>query len=254
MAGRGAEQLNEFLEESTVRIGFALDKSALKERSVEEIKEIIKSENPEARKGQINSWASQLYKFLHEMSKGDRVLVYEFGTRLYHVGEVVSEPSYENRDVLPYTRKVKWIGVVSRDQLSTSARNSLGAILTLFEVNELVQKEIEAALTGKDLSEEPAAEEEEIHEYGDEVIEQAKEFLKDKILKLDWEQAQELVAGVLRAMGYRTRVSATGPDRGKDIVASPDGLGLEEPRIHVEVKHRKGQMGAPEVRAFVGGL
>lgn len=64
----------------------------------------------------------------------------------------------------------------------------------------------------------------------------------------------ELVAGLLRAMGYKTHISAKGPDRGRDIIASPDGLGLEEPRIVVEVKHRDGTMGADKVRGFVGGL
>jgi len=65
---------------------------------------------------------------------------------------------------------------------------------------------------------------------------------------------QALVAAILRAMGYKTRVSPAGPDKGKDVVASPDGLGLEEPRIKVEVKHRKAQMGAQDVRSFLGGL
>ncbi len=64
---------------------------------------------------------------------------------------------------------------------------------------------------------------------------------------------QHLVAGVLRAMGYRTTVAEAGPDRGVDIFASPDGLGLEEPRIFVEVKHRAAQMGSKEIRSFVGG-
>jgi restriction system protein len=64
---------------------------------------------------------------------------------------------------------------------------------------------------------------------------------------------QDLVAGILRAMGYRTTVAKAGPDRGVDIFASPDGLGLREPRIFVEVKHRQAQMGAKEIRAFLGG-
>ncbi|MCM2266461.1 MAG: restriction endonuclease, partial [Elusimicrobiales bacterium] len=81
------------------------------------------------------------------------------------------------------------------------------------------------------------------------------EFIKDRILELDWEDAQELVAGILRAMGYKTRVSPKGPDLGKDIVASPDGLGLEQPRIRVEVKHRpRQQIGAPDIRSFIGAL
>jgi restriction system protein len=64
---------------------------------------------------------------------------------------------------------------------------------------------------------------------------------------------QELVAGLLRAMGYKTRVSPSGSDRGKDIVASPDGLGFEDPRIVVEVKHRTAAMGSQEIRSFLGG-
>jgi restriction system protein len=63
----------------------------------------------------------------------------------------------------------------------------------------------------------------------------------------------KLVAGILRAMGYKTRISTKGADRGVDIFASPDGLGLQEPRIFVEVKHRVEPTGAPDVRAFLGG-
>jgi len=55
-------------------------------------------------------------------------------------------------------------------------------------------------------------------------------------------------------MGYRTRVASPGPDRGTDIIASPDGLGLEQPRIRAEVKHRAGSVGAPMLRSFTGGL
>jgi restriction system protein len=80
------------------------------------------------------------------------------------------------------------------------------------------------------------------------------EFIKDKVIELDWEEMQDLVAGVLRAMGYKTRVSPSGSDdRGKDIVASRDGLGFEDPRIIVEVKHRQAAMGSQEIRGFLGG-
>ena len=54
-------------------------------------------------------------------------------------------------------------------------------------------------------------------------------------------------------MGYKTRVSPSGADRGKDIIASRDGLGFEDPRIVVEVKHRQNSMGSPELRSFLGG-
>ena len=74
-------------------------------------------------------------------------------------------------------------------------------------------------------------------------------------MKLSWEEMQELVAGLLRAMGYKTIISPAGPDKGKDIIASPDGLGLEDPKILVEVKHRSNSsMGAPQIRNFMGVL
>lgn len=80
------------------------------------------------------------------------------------------------------------------------------------------------------------------------------EFIKDKVAHLDWEEMQELVAGLLQAMGYKTRISPSGPDQGKDIVASPDGFGFESPRIVVEVKHRiTNPMGSQQIRSFLGG-
>ena len=71
--------------------------------------------------------------------------------------------------------------------------------------------------------------------------------------RISWEQMQELVAGLLRAMGYKTKVSPPGSDLGRDIVASPDGFGLEQPRIVVEVKHRNQTIGSQEIRSFLGG-
>jgi len=70
---------------------------------------------------------------------------------------------------------------------------------------------------------------------------------------LDWSDLEDLLAGLLRAMAYKTRVSPAGADRGKDILASPDGFGSEAPRIVVEVKHRQGAIGSQAIRSFLGG-
>ena len=86
-----------------------------------------------------------------------------------------------------------------------------------------------------------------------EYVSQSEQLIEDKIASLDWQELQELVAGILRSMGFRTRVSGTGPDRGVDVFASPDGLGLAEPRIFVEVKHRAERVSSQMIRAFLGG-
>lgn len=64
-----------------------------------------------------------------------------------------------------------------------------------------------------------------------------------------------MVAGILRAMGYKTKISPAGSDRGKDVEASPDGLGLTDPHIVVEVKHREGgTIGSQDLRSFIAAL
>jgi restriction system protein len=88
----------------------------------------------------------------------------------------------------------------------------------------------------------------------DDIESQAHELIDDQIASLDWEQLQELVAEILIAMGFRAETSDRGPDRGVDVTASPDGLGLNEPRVFVEVKHRKGtRISADQIRSFIGG-
>jgi len=87
-----------------------------------------------------------------------------------------------------------------------------------------------------------------------EALERAHEYRKDAINALSPSQMEEFVACILRGMGYRAKVSPPGADRGCDIEASPDGLGLETPRIRVEVKHRIATMGAPDLRSFIGAL
>ncbi len=83
--------------------------------------------------------------------------------------------------------------------------------------------------------------------------EEAFEIVKDRINKLDPEDMERLVAGLLRAMGYKTRLTDPGPDRGVDVLASPDGLGFESPRIVAEVKHRTSTIGSQDIRSFFGG-
>lgn len=253
MPGRAATYAKDFVEDKVIRIGFLSDPTVIG-AAQEAITDKIATAHPEATPRQVTTWANQLHKFVNEMSTGDRVLIFDPGTRLYHIAEVLSDTQFDSKHELPYTRNVSWEGTVSRDDLSVTSRNALGAILTLFSVNDDVRKDIDTILAGGKVEVSDNAEDEVIGNEGEEVAEKSLEYMKDKIQRLDWEEMQELVAGLLRAMGYRTNVSPAGADRGKDIVASPDGLGLEDPQIHVEVKHRKGAMGAPEIRSFMGGL
>ena len=65
---------------------------------------------------------------------------------------------------------------------------------------------------------------------------------------------QDMVAALLRAMGYHTPfIAPKGKDGGIDIIAYVDPLGAQMPRIKVQVKHKpETSIGASDVRALLG--
>jgi len=66
---------------------------------------------------------------------------------------------------------------------------------------------------------------------------------------------QDLVAALLRGMGYHTPfIAPKGKDGGIDITAYRDPLGTQSPRIQVQVKHRGSSATAQEVRQLIGLL
>lgn len=219
----------------------------------------ISEQNPGGKALSLKVGAWQTLRFLTEVKLGDLIVTYDRDERLYLLGEVVSGYVFVDEPRIAHARKVKWTRKAPRDALSLEAKNALGAISTLFLVREEAAQELIAHAVPLDAS--PASlpppasppTPEAIADLRQQTVDQSEELIEDRIDRLDWEQMQHLVAGILRAMGYKARVSPAGPDRGYDIFASPDGLGLEDPRVFVEVKHRAGRMGSKEIRSFLGG-
>jgi restriction system protein len=212
---------------------------------------------PDWHKQKIALCAGQVFRFAFEMQKGDRVLTYDPSRRVYLVGTIEGDYDFSDDLVgdLSNVRRVKWDDEVSRDLLSVSSKNVLGAISTLFTLTGEAAEDVENALAGTPGPEstDQTAQTTEEEDLLKDIQARALEFVKDRVNRLDWDDAQELVAGLLRAMGYKTQISPSGPDRGKDIVASPDGFGFESPRIVVEVKHQRQTMGSQDIRCFLGG-
>ena len=262
-AGRRSVYASEFLSQNMVAIGWPEAGDYVAVRSKDELTRLVKAGYPDRTERQTEVSVNQIWRFLKTVHPGDTVLTYDPATRLYHLGRIEGEPKYRPDDIpsLPVQRAVSWNTSVSRDDLSLRAKGKLGAILTLFLVEEQTAKELEAIASGAPIVEPRFVAtltdgEEDVEASVDpfeNLHEQAIERIKDRLLSLDWDEMQEMVASLLRALGYRTLVSPSGPDRGKDIVASRDGFGFEPPRIVVEVKHRRGAMGAPEIRSFLGG-
>lgn len=111
----------------------------------------------------------------------------------------------------------------------------------------------------------PEPEDAEAEDVGDEdvsaaaTIEEAEESawaeVEAHLARMNPYDFQSLVAGLLRGMGYHVSwVAPPGPDRGVDVIAHLDPLGIERGRIKVQVKRRADRISVPEIRSFLAVL
>lgn len=259
-AGRGGVYASDWLEHGVIGIGWDFDGADIAAMNREQIRAAYGLSHPGDSKGKVAAGVGQVYRFAHDMTTDSTVVMYDPESRLYHLG-VITGPCVAvcDMDGVTYTRDVKWGETAPRDVLSPSSKNSLGGIQTIFAVSDEVMADLTNAARDKSVvaSNDPAIDDNDAtndEETLAATYDNGIELIKDRVNQLDWEDMERLLAGLLKAMGYCARVMPKGPDGGRDVVASPDALGLESPRIVAEVKHRKGAMGAPAVRAFIGGL
>lgn len=86
--------------------------------------------------------------------------------------------------------------------------------------------------------------------------ENANSGLRNFIISKNPYEFQDLVAGLLDAMGYHiSDIAQRGPDGGIDIIAYTDPLGTKQPRIIVQVKHRPNDsIASDEIQKLSGTL
>ena len=255
-AGRGGIYAADWLNRGLVGIGWDFGATDIASMSREQIRSGYAIKHPNDSKNKLAAAVGQIYRFAHDMEQGSTVVMYDPATRLYHIGTIAGpcKPATDIEEAT-FTRAVKWKQTAQRDALTTSSKNSLGGIQTIFSISDEVVADLKSASKSEtssqpDETEDDAADDDARAATYDNGI----ELIKDRVNQVGWEDMERLVAGLLKAMGYCARVTPKGSDGGRDVVASPDALGLESPRIVAEVKHRKGAMGAPAVRSFIGGL
>lgn len=252
----GGKRYDDFRDLTAVGIGFPeIAELAYSGASRKALLTAYSEVRPGIKQHSAMSAASQVYRFVNEIGVGDLVVTHSPTNRRYLVGTVRAACTYQPDRTnlgMDLSRPVDWLPIeVDRDRLTVGTRNSLGSVMTVFKLPDSASAELLAAATGAPVQ----VAEPEIDTKAEDPLEDfeavAFERIKDQVNQLDWADLQELVAGILRAMSYKTQVSPPGSDLGRDILASPDGFGFEQPRIVVEVKHRKGSMGSQEVRSFL---
>lgn len=253
-AGDNNELLPIWQSKNIISIGWKALGDARKYSSREALIQRANQIYSEEKPGTRIQWASQVWKFSNEITINDRIITYEKDAREYLIGTVTGEYEYNPsiHAYYPNIIQVKWDKKrLSRDILSQGAKNSLGAISTVFRVDDW-GSEFETLIEGKvvNLKSDPDDNDPEFN--NEDFIQQAKSMVEDAIDRLDPWQMQDLVAGILQAMGYQVRVSPKGPDGGVDILAHKDAFGFEQPIIKVQVKHRNDKSSAPEIQQLLG--
>ncbi|HMB53743.1 MAG TPA: restriction endonuclease, partial [Thermoanaerobaculia bacterium] len=239
-AGRGSAYVDRFRDENRVMIRFGDLPDFELDVDKQELKRRYARVRPQASPAKVANVVGQVLRFVREIEVGDWMATYDADRREYLLGHVASEARRgDPESEFSWYREVSWTRHVSRDALTQPTRNTLGSTLTLFQVDGAAAREIDRRAVPLDVplsdvmektppgdeDEEGVAESEE-----DDVAARAEALIEDRLVRLAWDEIQELVGGLLRAMGYQTEIAEPGPDRGVDIFASPDGLGLEEPR------------------------
>ena len=255
-AGNDNELVEEFESRSLVAVGWSELGDVSDVRSYDEMKARFNAtdEYSEHNNRRIAQNAGQVNRFALEMEIGHLVLTYDKTEREYLIGEVTSDYEWKPGDhppKYPHVRRVEWKDTVSRDEFTTSTKNTLGSTLTVFSLDDCLD-EITTVLSGEK-PEEPEEDEDTVP-FVDEVENQADELISDILANMDPYVFEELVAAVLRAMGYHAKKTRDSQDRGIDVIAHPDSLGFEEPYIKVQVKRQQAKVGSPDMRAFTGTL
>lgn len=247
---------NLFLQKDVIAIGWKEigDLSKI-EAERDAFKEKYAQVYPNAKKGSIANGAGMLYRFACEVQIGDYVIFPSKIDRKINIGIVESNYEY-NPDAFEYVqqRKVKWLKHLPRTAFSQGALYEVGSAMSFFSIKNYSDEYLAALEKNfkKEETNNSAEEDESVGATADEIIESTKDFILKELSKnLKGYDLEQFVADLLRAMGYRTTVSAHGGDSGIDITAYKDEL---PPRILVQVKSQDGDIKEATIQSLKGAM
>ena len=208
---------------------------------------------PDAKKGSIPTSVGMLYRFCYEIQKGDYVVYPSKSDRMINIGQVTGDYEYV-ADAHEYVqqRDVKWIKHIPRTSFSQGALYEIGSAMSLFAVKNYSDEFLAALDKGFKKLTATNDEDDTVGATAEDIIESTKDFiLKELSRNLKGYALEEFVADLLRAMGYRTTVSAHGGDSGIDITAYKDEL---PPRILVQVKSQDSDIKETTIQSLKGAM
>ncbi|HCX83564.1 MAG TPA: restriction endonuclease [Micrococcales bacterium] len=276
-AGRAGEREQWALKNGASGGGFyeVADLTAAATR--EEVAARVADGFPGAADGKLQNFTAQLWALRSRMEPGDYVVMPLKDTPHLAIGRVTGDYEYRAGadPTLRHVRPVEWLVTdVPRTAIKQDLLYSLGAFLTICEVKRndalhriavVADKHIDPGarpgygdLTAPAKPGKPAditLEEPNSDTEGIDVEQYALDRLTSYLIETyAGHKMQYLVAAVLTAEGFTCTVPGAGPDQGIDVLAGTGPLGLDEPRLVVQVKSEAGAVGSSVVQQLLGTM
>jgi restriction system protein len=258
--GRAGERDQWALDSNVVGLGFheVPDLSPCGDR--DSIRSVTAASIPNLTDQAVTNYAAQLWAFKERIAIGDLAVLPVKNTPYVAVGRVTGPYRYDPSQPDPgrrHIRPVEWIRKdLPRTELGQDLLYSLGAFLTVCQVrrNDAAWRLGYVLQHGNDPgarspehvtpTRKQPVDDEEIGVLDDaadasgfDVIRYTKDRISARVReRFDGHRLSELVAAILTAEGFRCRVSPPGRDGGVDILAGTGPLGMDAPRLAVQVK------------------
>ncbi len=264
--GRSGEFEETMLEQASAVIGWSRMPDLSRHSSRQELEELARRCYPEATQGRISNHVGQLHAFVHRMAKDDLVVMPRKTRPQIAAGRVTGAYLYRpDLERSPHTRPVKWLQTdLPRTAFRQDLLYSLGAMMAVCQIQRNnAQERIEAIVEGRgDPGSVPsvagsATDPSEVSE--NQAATDIERLARDQIVRhleshFKGHELARVVEFVLNAEGYLTLRSPAGPDGGADILAGRGPLGLDPPRLCVQVKSSPTPADVTILRALQGTM
>lgn len=265
--GRYGEFETQALEQNLLTIDFGIrgDVSDAKDRDA--LVQVMAKTFPNDKPKTHLNFAAQVNQFINVMGVGDLVVCPIKSTSTIWIGRV-SGSYAPSTDTGSPTRAVEWLKrELPRDTFKQDLLYSFGAFMTVCEItrNDALSRVQNVIAKGRDdgFGGQPivkkgtkVVEEFALPDEADQLIDLA-QIARDQIEKrlasnFTGHELTKLIEAILQAHGMKTHASPPGADGGVDIVAGSGALGMESPRVVVQVKSGNYTVQHPDLQSLIG--
>lgn len=260
--GRHGEQEAQALDNCLACIGWIETPDLSEVKSKAQLRKVLEQTYPKWNANQLGNQLAQLNAFLFEMKLGDLVVMPMKTTSQIAIGKIAGEYQYrEDLGNTHHVRPTKWLVTdLPRTRFQQDLLYSLGASMTVCRIaRNNAEERVKVVAQGKP---DPG-----FGKYGggtgteiiDAALPDVEQMAQDQILsymesRFKGHALSRLVDAVLKAEGYVTQLSTPGPDGGVDILARRGALGLEGPRMCVQVKSSNSPSDVTVFRGLQGSM